>query len=141
MDPFNFSDAMLAIVAQRLTRRLCPQCKEPYHPKRAEYDELVEGYGSEQFQRDQMPVFSKGLTLMRAKGCAACDGQGYSGRLAIHELLVNSPQIKDAIKHSASVDKIQKIAIEQGMATLRMDGIQKIFLGFTDLAQINRVAL
>ncbi|NJC87163.1 MAG: type II secretion system protein E [Desulfuromonas sp.] len=141
MDPFNFSDAMLAIVAQRLTRRLCPECKEPYHPKRAEYDELVEAYGPEQFKRDEMPAFSKGLTLMRAKGCETCEGQGYSGRIAIHELLANSPQVKQAIKHSAGVDKIQEIGIEQGMSTLRMDGIQKIFLGLTDLIQINRVAL
>ncbi|MHB8707433.1 MAG: GspE/PulE family protein [Desulfuromonadales bacterium] len=141
MDPFNFADAMLAIVAQRLTRRLCPQCKEPYHPKQTEYDELVEAYGPDYFKRDEMPAFSRGLTLMRAKGCEACDGQGYSGRIAIHELLVTSPQIKKAIKYSAGVDKIQDLAIEQGMATLRMDGIQKIFLGFTDLIQINRVAL
>ena len=141
MDPFNFADAMLAIVAQRLTRQLCPECKEPYHPKRAEYDDLVETYGPEQFRRDDMPAFSKELTLMRAKGCEVCDGQGYSGRLAIHELMVNSPKIKQAIKQSSGVDKILEIAIEQGMSTLRMDGIQKIFLGLTDLKQINRVAL
>ena len=141
MDPFNFADAMLAIVAQRLTRQLCPECKEPYHPKRAEYDELAETYGPEPFRRDEMPTFSKELTLMRAKGCEVCDGQGYSGRLAIHELMVNSPKIKQAIKQSSGVDKILEIAIEQGMSTLRMDGIQKIFLGFTDLTQINRVAL
>jgi len=141
LDPFNFADAMLAIIAQRLTRRLCPQCKEPYHPQRSEYDELVEAYGPEQFKRDEMPAFSKGLTLMRAKGCESCDGQGYSGRIAIHELLVNSLQIKEAIKHSTKVDALKQIAIEQGMSTLRMDGIQKIFLGLTDLTQINRVAI
>ena len=141
MDPYNFSDAMLAIIAQRLTRRLCAQCKEPYHPKRGEYDELVEAYGPELFKRDEMPEFSKGLTLMRAKGCDACEGQGYSGRISIHELLVNSPRVKEAIKHQAGVEKIQSVAIEQGMSTLRMDGIQKIFLGMTDLIQINRVAL
>jgi type II secretory ATPase GspE/PulE/Tfp pilus assembly ATPase PilB-like protein len=141
LDPFNFADAMLAIIAQRLTRRLCPQCKEPYHPQRSEYDELVEAYGPEQFKRDEMPAFSKGLTLMRAKGCEACDGQGYSGRIAVHELLVNSLQVKEAIKHSTKVDALKQISIEQGMSTLRMDGIQKIFLGLTDLTQINRVAI
>jgi type II secretory ATPase GspE/PulE/Tfp pilus assembly ATPase PilB-like protein len=141
MDPFNFSDAMLGIVAQRLTRKLCNQCKQPYHPQRAEYDDLVETYGPEQFRRDEMPAFSKGLTLMRARGCEACEGQGYSGRISIHELMVNSPAIKQAIKQSAGVDRIREIAIAEGMSTLRMDGIQKVFLGLTDLVQINRVAL
>ncbi len=141
IDPYNFADAMLAIVAQRLARRLCTQCKEPYHPKRAEYDELVEAYGPEQFARDGLPAFSRGLTLMRAKGCEACDGQGYSGRLAIHELMVNSTEIRQAIKHAAEIDRLREIAVAQGMTTLRRDGLQKVFLGLTDLNQINRVAL
>lgn len=141
MDPYNFADAMLAIVAQRLTRRLCPQCKEPYHPARSEYDNLVEAYGPEEFSREGMPGFSKGLTLMRAKGCEACDGQGYSGRIALHEMMVNSAEIRQAIKHNVGVDRIREIAVEQGMTTLRMDGIQKVFLGLTDFIQINRVAL
>jgi type II secretory ATPase GspE/PulE/Tfp pilus assembly ATPase PilB-like protein len=141
MDPFNFADAMLTIVAQRLTRRLCAHCKEPCHPEQAEYDNLVEAYGRQRFQQDGLPPFSEGLTLMRARGCERCEGQGYSGRIAIHEQLVNSPQIKEAIKHNAGVEMIQETAQAQGMSTLRMDGIQKIFQGLTDLAQVNRVVL
>lgn len=140
MDPFNFADAMLGILAQRLARRLCNECKEPYHPKRAEYNELVESYGAEQFTEDDLPKFSKDLTLMKSIGCEACNKQGYSGRIAVHELLVNSPEIKQAIKQSAGVAKITEIALGQGMRNLRMDGIQKIFLGLLDLHQVNRVS-
>jgi type II secretory ATPase GspE/PulE/Tfp pilus assembly ATPase PilB-like protein len=129
----------LTIVAQRLARRLCTDCNEPYHPARAEYDELVEAYGREQFREDGMPSFSSELTLMRAKGCEKCDGSGYRGRIAVHEQLVNSPPIRQAIKENAGVEKILSIATAQGMSTLRMDGIQKIFLGLTDFKQISRV--
>jgi len=140
MDPFNFADAMLGILAQRLARRLCKDCKEPYHPDRAEYDELVMAYGAEEFREDNLPVFSRDLTLMKAVGCKECEGQGYSGRIAIHELLINSPQIKHAIKHSAGVEEIADIAMAQGMRRLRMDGIQKIFLGLTDFHQVGQVS-
>lgn len=77
---------------------------------------------------------------MRAVGCEACDGQGYSGRIAVHELLVNSTKIKQAIKQSVGVDKIAEVAMGEGMRNLRMDGIQKIFLGLLDLNQVNRVS-
>jgi type II secretory ATPase GspE/PulE/Tfp pilus assembly ATPase PilB-like protein len=140
MDPFNFADAMLGILAQRLARRLCSECKEPYHPKRTEYNELVEAYGAEQFKADGLPIFSKDLTLMRATGCEKCEEQGYSNRIAVHELLINSPEIKRAIKTSAGVEEITSLAMEQGMRNLRMDGIQKIFLGLTDLNQVNKVS-
>ena len=140
MDPFNFADAMLGILAQRLARRLCSQCKEPYHPKEEEYNNLVESYGAEQFEEDDLPKFSKDLTLMKPVGCEACDGQGYSGRIAVHELLVNSAEIKRAIKQSSGVEQITELARAQGMRNLRMDGIQKIFLGLTDLLQVNKVS-
>ncbi len=139
MDPFNFADAMLGILAQRLARRLCGECKEAYHPKRDEYDELVGAYGADRFKALGMPGFSKHLTLMKAVGCEACEGMGYAGRVAVHELLINSVAIKQAIKRNAGVDEIARLALEEGMTTLRMDGIEKIFLGLTDLFQVNRV--
>ena len=139
IDPFNCSDALLCILAQRLARRLCKQCKEPYHPSREEYDAYVEAYGAREFLQDDMPEFSEDLTLMRKVGCKACDGQGYSGRIAIQELLVNSPEIKRAIKSGYGVEEISEIAIRQGMRNLRMDGIQKVFQGLTDLHQVNQV--
>ena len=140
MDPFDFADAMLGILAQRLARRLCNECKEPYHPTRDEHRELVEAYGAQQFKEDELPKFSKDLTLMKAVGCDACEGQGYSGRIAVHELLVNSAEIKRAIKQNSGVEAITELAMAQGMRNLRMDGIQKIFLGLTDLPQVNKVS-
>ena len=139
IDPFNCSDALLGILAQRLARRLCKQCKEPYHPSRDEYAAYVEAYGPKQFMEDDMPEFSEDLTLMRKVGCNACEGIGYSGRIAIQELLINSPEIKRAIKYNSKVEEISEIAISQGMRNLRMDGIQKIFQGLTDLHQVNQV--
>jgi len=139
MDPYNFADAMLGILAQRLARKLCNQCKEPYHPSKSEYEELVGAYGEELFKRQGMPKYSKDLTFMKPVGCEVCEGQGYSGRVAVHELLVNSPAIKQAIKRGAGVDEVGRLAIDEGMTTLRMDGIDKIFLGITTLVQINRV--
>ncbi len=141
MDPFNFADALLIIVAQRLARRLCVHCRQPYHPDRSEYDELVNSYGPELFAKDGMPPFTGELTLMRAKGCELCDGQGYSGRIAVHEVMVNSPELKEAIKLGGGIDKIEQVNIAQGMTNLRRDGIQKVFQGITDLSQLNRVVV
>jgi type II secretory ATPase GspE/PulE/Tfp pilus assembly ATPase PilB-like protein len=140
MDHFNFADAMLGIVAQRLARRLCSECKVAYHPKRVEYNDLVETYGAEQFKEDDLPKFSKDLTLMKPVGCEKCEGQGYSGRIAVHELMTNSLEIKRAIKQSSGVEEITRLAMQQGMRNIRMDGSQKIFQGMTDLLQVNKVS-
>ncbi len=141
IDPYNFSDCMLGVLAQRLARTLCAKCKKAYVPERAEYEGLVNAYGVELFTRHSLPAYSRELKLMRANGCELCDGKGYRGRVAIHELLVNTPDIKRAIKNQARVEEIERIAIEDGMTTLRMDGIQKVFAGLTTMEQINRVAL
>ena len=141
LDPYNFADAMLGILAQRLVLRLCEHCKKPYHPGRAEYDELVDSYGAERFEQDGLPTYSDDLKLMQATSCQECDGHGYNGRIAIHELLLNSASIRRAIKQDLTVDEIQQLALENGMRTLRMDGIQKVFAGQTDLKQLNRVAI
>ncbi len=139
MDPFNFSEAMLGILAQRLTRRLCPDCCESYHPNREEYDELVRAYGARRFIEHAMPDYSDDLTLMRKVGCPKCDKSGYRGRIAIHELMLGSEAIGDAIKKNAQATQLRNLAIDEGMRTLRMDGVTKVFQGQTDLEQILRV--
>ncbi len=141
LDPYNFSDSMLGIVAQRLVLRLCSHCRTAYTPSRPEYDELVTAYGPELFEQDGLPAYSEELQLMKATGCAECQGLGYSGRLAVQELLMNSAGIRKAIKQNLSVDDLRGLAIEGGMRTLRMDGIQKIFAGLTDFSQLNRVVV
>ena len=89
IDPFNFADALLGIMAQRLIRTLCPKCKEGYHPTEEEFDEIMEAYGREYFDRTGVD-YSPELTLYKPKGCAACNNTGYKGRMGVHELLVGN---------------------------------------------------
>ncbi|MGE4578527.1 MAG: GspE/PulE family protein [Desulfuromonadales bacterium] len=140
-DPINFSEALLGIIAQRLVRRLCNQCKVPYHPNQEEYEQLVASYGEDYFSTHNMPALTDDLMLMRCQGCPACEGFGYSGRIAIQELLVNSPAIKQVIRQRASAGELEDVARQAGMKTLRQDGIEKIFQGITDISQVNMVCL
>ncbi|HUN53917.1 MAG TPA: ATPase, T2SS/T4P/T4SS family [Smithella sp.] len=141
MDPFNFSDALLGIVAQRLARRLCDNCKRPYHPDREEYDEMVRSYGKEWFAAHKMPDYTPELSLMKKNGCEKCGGTGYKGRIAFHELLMGTKKVKEAIKKGMGVEDLRNLGIEEGMRTLRMDGIMKVFQGITDYEQVNKVCL
>ncbi len=141
MDPFNFADALLGILAQRLARKLCEHCKKPYHPEREEYEDIVHGYGKEWFAAHKMPFHLPELSFMKKEGCEKCGGTGYKGRVAFHELLVGTKNIKEAIKKSIGVEQLRDLAIEEGMRTLRMDGIQKVFQGITDYEQVNKVCL
>jgi type II secretory ATPase GspE/PulE/Tfp pilus assembly ATPase PilB-like protein len=140
-DPFNLADALLGIVAQRLTRKLCPFCKEAYHPTHAEYARLSDFYGEELFREHGCQEYSAAITLMHKRGCEKCGGSGYKGRIAIHELLLCTELVKQTIKNKASVADIQQTAMAEGMRTLRMDGISKVIQGVTDLEQIQRVCL
>ncbi|MBW1923943.1 MAG: GspE/PulE family protein [Deltaproteobacteria bacterium] len=139
MDPFNFSDALIGILAQRLVRTLCTECKEAYHPDREEYDALVRAYDGD-FDALGFPFGDK-LTLYRAKGCDRCNQSGYRGRAAIMELLSASDEIKALIQARANMDAIRKQAVAEGMTTLMQDGIRKIFLGLTDIKQVRRVCM
>jgi type II secretory ATPase GspE/PulE/Tfp pilus assembly ATPase PilB-like protein len=141
MDPYNFSDALLGVLAQRLARRLCEYCRKPYHPNREEYDELVRGYGKEWFAAHKMADYLPEFSLMKKEGCEKCGGTGYKGRIAFHELLIGTKMVKDAIKKSTGVEHLRELAIEEGMRTLRMDGILKVFQGITDYEQVNKVCL
>lgn len=141
LDPHNFADSLLGVLAQRLVRTLCKHCKEPYHPSKEEFEELVEEYGEEHFSRLGIKYNTPDLTLYRAKGCDVCGHTGYKGRTGIHELLVNNEEIKALIKKKAPTEEIRKIAISNGMTTLKQDGIEKIFKGFTDLKEVRRVCI
>ncbi len=139
MDPFNFADALLGILAQRLARRLCEKCKEPYHPDQQTYDELVRIYDAQWFHQHGGANYSPDLRLMKRVGCEICNGSGYKGRIAIHELLLSTEDIKKAIRHRAAADELKIMAIKNGMRTLIMDGIHKVFQGITDLGEILQV--
>ena len=139
MDPFNFADALLGVLAQRLARRLCEKCKEPYHPDQQAYDELVQIYDAQWFHRHGGANYSPDLRLMKRVGCEICNGSGYKGRIAIHELFLSTEDIKKAIRHKAAADELKIIAIQDGMRTLIMDGIHKVFQGITDLEEILQI--
>jgi len=141
MDPFNFADAILCILAQRLVRTLCKNCKEPYHPSKEEYDELIREYGREDFKRHLNIPYSDNLTLYRPNGCDACNNTGYRGRMGIHELLMGSDGIKKMIQNKARMEEIRNLAIQEGMTTLKQDGIEKIFEGHCDLLQVRKVCI
>jgi len=141
MDAVSFADALLGVLAQRLARRLCMNCKESYHPEMREYEELELQYGPKWFKEHKVPPYGEDLTLMRVGGCEKCGKTGYKGRLAFHELLIGTPEIKRAIKKEAGAEELRDLAIEEGMRTLKMDAIEKVFLGITDLEQVLRVCL
>lgn len=141
LDPVNFSDALLGVLAQRLMRTLCPKCKEPYKPDQKELDHLIESYGKDMIEGDMPDVDFKNVELMGAHpdGCDDCGGTGYKGRTGIHELLVGTPTLQGMIYKKAELDDIRTQALEDGMRTMKQDGIYKIFTGFTDYAQLLRV--
>ena len=140
LDPFNFADALLTVVAQRLVRRICAECREDYHPEREEFDELVYAYREEDFQKLGLK-YDDDFVLYRGKGCGACDSSGYRGRVGIHELLVATDPMKKLIQSKARVAEMVKVAKEEGMTTLVQDGILKVLEGLTDLKQVKAVAI
>ena len=140
IDPLNFADSLLGILAQRLVRTLCKKCREEYHPTREEYDELAASYGEELFARLDIP-YDDDFRLHRAKGCSACGNTGYKGRMGVHELLVATDQIKRLIQKHGDVETMREAAIGQGMATLLQDGIMKVIQGHTDFNQVRRVCI
>ena len=139
IDPLNFADALLGILAQRLIRTLCKNCREAYHPTREEYDELADNYGVEAFEK--LNISYDDFTLFRPKGCDACDRSGYKGRMGIHELLVSTDPVKRLIQKHETVEVIRGKATEEGMTTLLQDGILKALQGVTDFKQVRRVCI
>lgn len=135
MDPFNFSDALLGVLAQRLVKTLCEECKEPYNPSKQEYDHLVHHYGALFFEHININ-YSKDLTLFQSNGCEECNGTGYKGRKGLFELLVANRQIKDQIIRREPAEEIKLAAIDDGMTVLLQEGIHLIFEGLTDLKQV-----
>jgi type II secretory ATPase GspE/PulE/Tfp pilus assembly ATPase PilB-like protein len=140
LDPFNFADALLAVVAQRLVRRLCTDCLEEYHPEQEEFEELVQAYGADDFKKLNVN-HDADLVFHRGKGCASCNNTGYRGRAAIHEVLVATDPMKKLIQSKARVAEMVKVAKDEGMTTLVQDGVLKSLDGLTDLKQVKAVAL
>jgi type II secretory ATPase GspE/PulE/Tfp pilus assembly ATPase PilB-like protein len=159
MDPFNFADALLGVLAQRLARRLCGACKQAYQPDQDEIAQLLAEYCAElqpsarfgaapeaarrTVLADWQARHGAGdgrLTLYRAHGCAACNG-GYRGRIGLHELMLGSDAIKRLLQERGRVASVLACALDEGMQTLKMDGIDKVLLGLTDLRTVRQVCI
>ena len=139
-DSFNFADAMLGVLAQRLCKRICTQCKEAYHPTRQEYDELVQGYGTQDWPTLGIE-YRTDWSLYRGRGCEACNRTGFKGRVPLHEFLRASEEMKRQIQSRAGIAEMLSLAMTDGMSTLVQDGIQKVLRGETTYRQVRAVAM
>jgi type II secretory ATPase GspE/PulE/Tfp pilus assembly ATPase PilB-like protein len=150
LDPYNFSDSLLAILAQRLVRTLCSHCRESELAGEDELDALAAQYlGSGAAARDaaahaalrerwrQAHGDARGrIRLQRRRGCDHCGGTGYHGRMGIHELMLADDNVRRLIRHRDDAGALQAAALAGGMKTLRQDGIAKVLAGWTDLAEV-----
>jgi type II secretory ATPase GspE/PulE/Tfp pilus assembly ATPase PilB-like protein len=159
MDRFNFTDALIGVLAQRLTRSLCPHCKQEEIASEEEIKALAAEYSTPLTKDKKKPTITKiqnqlikewkekyagdegQITLYRPVGCNECDHTGYLGRTAIFELLVASNEIKKSILGHATVADIQTIALNEGMRSLKQDGIEKVLQGITDIHQVRKVCI
>jgi type II secretory ATPase GspE/PulE/Tfp pilus assembly ATPase PilB-like protein len=160
MDPFNFADALLGVLAQRLAKRLCSSCKEAYEPSPDELQMLLREYTSElkntpSFAKDPAAAQQKvldawkknygdaqgTLKLYKPVGCNVCNNSGYKGRVGLHELMVGTDAMKKLIQEHARVAEMIACALEDGMLTLKMDGIEKVLSGATDMKQVRVVCI
>ncbi|MFA7405759.1 MAG: ATPase, T2SS/T4P/T4SS family [Pelobacteraceae bacterium] len=139
LDPYSFSDSLVCILAQRLARRLCKDCKESFHPSEAEYEELVDEYGRNEFAYTGLGFTD--VVMFRAVGCDRCGHTGYRGRLGIHEVLECTDVLRTLIKRRADTDNVREQAAHDGMTTLKQDGIIKVFQGITDIHEVRRVCI
>lgn len=139
IDPFSFSDSLLCILAQRLARRLCPDCRVQVQHPDAEIDDLIEEYGRDVFGRSG--IKRDEIILYRALGCDRCSQSGYKGRLGIHEILDCTPQLRVLIKRRSDTESIREQAVLDGMTTLKQDGILKVMKGLTDIHEVRRVCI
>ena len=160
MDPFNFADALLGILAQRLAKRLCGKCKKPHAATADELRLLMEEYSTEMLNTASWKKDLKGarekvmqewvkefgnekgeIMLNTPTGCDTCGGTGYKGRVGLHELLIGTDAVKKNIQEHARVSEMLATALEEGMRTLKQDGIEKVLGGITDMAQVRAVCI
>ncbi|MBW4054765.1 MAG: Flp pilus assembly complex ATPase component TadA [Proteobacteria bacterium] len=139
LDPYSFSDSLVCVLAQRLARRLCNDCKESFHPSEAEFEDLIDEYGRNEFATTGLGIAD--VVMFHAVGCDKCGHTGYRGRLGIHEVLECTDVIRGLIKRRADTDKVREQAVCDGMTTLKQDGIFKALHGFTDIHEVRRVCI
>ena len=153
LDPFNFSDSLLAILAQRLVRRLCTHCRQPVAAPPDQLAHLAAVYlgmdatgpSPEQASAIEAQVAhwhdvhgngEGGVNLYRHLGCDHCSGSGFKGRLGVHELMLSNDDVRALIRRRASAGELRQAALAHGMLTLRQDGIEKALQGLTEVSEV-----
>jgi type II secretory ATPase GspE/PulE/Tfp pilus assembly ATPase PilB-like protein len=149
MDPFNFADSLLLVLAQRLVRRLCAECKIARPMTDDEQNELLDDHiavlhgGDRDEQRvslrlDWLARYGREgrLTHYHAPGCPACGGSGFRGRLGLHELMTVTRPLRRLIQTGSRAEELQALALDEGMYTLRQDGIEKVLQGLTTVDEV-----
>jgi type IV pilus assembly protein PilB len=129
VEPFLVSSSVACVLAQRLARRLCPDCRQEYEPPKRML--LDAGYDPE-----NLPA-----TTWKAVGCRKCGGTGYRGRLGLHEVLLMTEEISHLTVTGGTADEIKRMAVAQGMLTLRQDGLEKARIGDTSIEEVSRVVI
>jgi len=159
MDPFNFSDALLGILAQRLAKRIC-SCKQPYTPEAAELTAFLREYCDELMNTSRFKADPKGsmeavykdwvktfgndkgqLTFYKPVGCDKCGGSGFKGRCGLHELLIATDKLKKLVQEHARVAEMLAQCLEDGMRTLKQDGMEKCLMGVTHMKEVRMVCI
>jgi type II secretory ATPase GspE/PulE/Tfp pilus assembly ATPase PilB-like protein len=159
MDPFNFSDALLGILAQRLAKRMC-SCKQPYTPEPAEITAFLREYCEELMATARFKADPKGameavyrewvknygndkgqLTFYKPVGCDKCGGSGFKGRCGLHELLIATDKLKKLIQEHARVAEMLAQCLEDNMRTLKQDGMEKCLMGVTHMKEVRAVCV
>jgi len=128
VDRFLLASSLLAIISQRLVRRICPHCREPY--------ELT---ADDRLQLEMAGIHEKIRSAHLGAGCGRCNGTGYSGRTLVDELMIIDDEIRDLIASSASIQNIKEVAGRKGMRFLRQDGVRKVEEAVTSVQEILRV--
>ena len=127
VEPYLIADSVVGIIAQRLVRRLCPKCKK----------------GHELNDEDKLRLRIRGdskPTIYEACGCAACNGTGYRGRIGVYEIMPITPAIRKIVAAEGNADEIQKVALEEGLTTLRMGAAKLVLKGITTINEVERIA-
>ncbi len=149
MDPFNFADSLLAVLAQRLVRRLCKHCRRSRPATQGEIDELLDDYlqvcpkdepafARDALHRGWLSRFGRDGQLMHfhSPGCSHCADTGHKGRTAIHELMIVSRELRQMIQTGQRAERLQHAALQEGMLTLRQDGIEKVLQGLLSIEEV-----
>ncbi len=128
IEPFLISSSVIGIIAQRLVRRICPQCKKVLEVT-PEIQEIMNDY----------EIRSSEITLYQGEGCSNCKHTGYKGRIALFELMIITDTIRELITKNVNNKKLKEVALEEGMCTLKEDGIKKVCAGITTISEVLRV--